>query len=79
MYSIGTPSSSDEKLFQDVETHSDTGNLIPISDLTSCSMEVPTKEHENKEAQVFRGDSREENVEGALWRIRRWILGLKEQ
>lgn len=65
MYSIGTPSSSDENLFQDVETHSDTGNLIPLSsDLTSHSMEVPTKEHENKEAQVFRGDSREENMEG---------------
>lgn len=65
MYSIGTPSSSDENLFQDVETHSDTGNLIPLSsDLTSHSMEVPTKEHENKEAQVFRSDSREENMEG---------------
>ena len=65
MYSIGTPSSSDENLYQDVETHSDTGDLIPISsDLTSHSMEVPTKEHGSKETQVFRGDSREENMEG---------------
>ena len=65
MYSIGTPSSSDENLYQDVETHSDTGNLIPISsDLTSHSMGVPTKEHGSKETQVFRGDSREENMEG---------------
>ena len=39
--------------------------MMPISsDLTSHSMEVPTKEHEGKEAQVFRDDSREENMEG---------------
>lgn len=64
MYSIGTPSSSDENLFQDVKTHSDTGNLIPISsDLTSHSMEVLNEEHENKESQVLRDDSREENME----------------
>ena len=69
MYSISTPSSSDENLFQEAETHSDTSNLIHVPTSSegalkgSRALDIQGQGHDCENADVSMDVPGSENAE----------------